>query len=103
MKFQCKFIFIIVLFSIASSSIARDVILLENLATEKEGELVMQILQKKFNLPRQLITYKNRKSCTQSSEAIMHLCLKTNGELEIVRMNKYVVEETLSVFLEPEV
>lgn len=103
MKFQFKLIITLAVIIITTNAYARDVILLENLATVQEGEMVMQILQKKFNLPRSLITYKNKTGCSKTSEAIMQLCLKANGELEIVKMNKFVVEETLAVFLETEV
>ena len=98
-----KFLFkIIITYSLITSANARDVILLENLATPADGEMVLNILLIKFNLPRRLITFKNKSSCQKTSEAIMQLCLKANGELEIVKMNKFVVEETLGAFLESE-
>lgn len=103
MKFQFKAIITCSLITLSLNPLhARDIILLENLGTNAEGEVVLNILQKKFNLPRRLITYKNKNSCNKNSEAIMHLCLKANGELDIVKMNKFVVEETLGVFLETE-
>lgn len=103
MKFQFKSIFTIAVLLMVTNSQARDVILLENMASAKEGEMVMEILLKKFNLPRRLITYKTKAACSKPNESIMQLCLKPNGELEIVKMNKFVVEETLGVFLETEV
>lgn len=103
MKFQFKAIIAFSLITFFASSLhARDIILLENLATPAEGEMVLNILQKKFNLPRRLITFKNKTNCKTSSEAIVQLCLKASGELDIVKINKSVVEETLSVFLETE-
>jgi hypothetical protein len=38
----------------------------------------------------------------KTSDAIMQLCLKKNGEMEIVKINKFVVENTFRVFLEAE-
>ncbi len=99
MKFQFK---IFLLLALCNSATARDVILLENMATQKEGEAVVVILQKKFNIPKRLISIKNKPSCNKTSEAIMHLCLTKEGALEIVKMNKHVVEETLGAFIESE-
>lgn len=88
---------------ITSSLYARDVILIENKASPEEGKLLIKILQEKFNIPGQLITYKNiHNPCTQNSDAIMHLCLLENGEMEIIKMNRSVVENTLGAFGETE-
>lgn len=79
---------------------AREIILVENLATTAEGELLANILVKKFNLPRELITLKNiNRDCEIKSEAIIHLCLNSDGELQIRKMNRYVVKNSLGVFL----
>ncbi len=102
MKFQFKITISLFLLLSTTPLYARDIILLENLATPAQGEAVLNILQKKFNLPRRLITYKNKTSCKTTSDAIMQLCLRENGELDIVKMNKFIVEETLGAFLESE-
>ncbi|MDO9183836.1 MAG: hypothetical protein Q7U04_15585 [Bacteriovorax sp.] len=79
---------------------ARDVVLIENLATTAEGELLKSILTKKFHLPKELITLKNTHTvCELKSEAIIHLCLEANGELIVKKMNQYVVKNSLGVFL----
>ena len=103
MKFHYKAIIAISIISILSGSLyARDIILIENLATQAEGEALISILQKQFSIPRRLITLKNKKVCQKNTEAIMHLCLRINSELEIVKMNKFVVEETLAAFADLE-
>ena len=64
MKFQFKAIITCSLITLFLNPLyAREIILLENLGTIAEGEVVLNILQKKFNLPRKLITYKNKTSC----------------------------------------
>ena len=85
---------------ITPHAMSREVILIENLATLAEGELLADILVKKFKLPRELITIKNTNlPCEARSEAIIHLCLEANGELQVKRMNQYVVKNSLGVFL----
>ncbi len=98
MKLICS---LILLFSLNLH--ARDVILIENKARPDELKMVLKILQEKFNIPKKLITIRSIvNDCAKDSDAIMQLCLKENAELEIVKMNKFVVEKTLRVFLEME-
>lgn len=95
-----KSIFSLLLLLTALSSGARDIILIENGATLAEGQLLSQILVKKFNLPVELITLRNTNlGCELKSEAIIHLCLRPDGELEIRKMNQYVVRNSLGVFM----
>lgn len=84
----------------STQTYARDIILIENLATNAEGELLQNILVKKFKLPAELITLKNTNAqCELRSDAIIHLCLLRSGELEVRKMNQYVVKNSLGVFL----
>ena len=104
MKLAFEFVFLSLLachlFLISSKLHAREVILIENLSSPAEGELVRTILIKKFHLPKELITLKNDEhDCQQKSEAIVHLCLNADGNLEIKKMNQYVVKNSLGVFL----
>ncbi len=91
---------ILLCFFISTQSLlAREVILLENLADEETGKIVMKILEEKFNVPRQLITYrKPAEGCAKKSEAVLQLCLKTNGELDIVKVDRFVMENSFSAF-----
>ena len=85
---------------INSKLYSREVVLIENLASTSEGELLRTILIKKFHLPRELITLKNtNQTCEVKTEAIIHLCLAANGELIVKKMNQYVVRNSLGVFL----
>jgi hypothetical protein len=99
MKFPSSLLILIIL---STNVYARDIILIENLGTTAQGNALIKILQKKFNIPRKLIHYKNKQTCEKNSDAIMQLCLMASGEMEILKMNKYVMAETMSVFLEAE-
>ncbi len=100
MKWFYKFSMLAIL---TSHSYARDIILVENQASAEEGKLLMKILQEKFNIPIKLITYKQPENgCAYKSDAIMHLCMKKDGELEIVKLNRQVVERAFGVFRETE-
>lgn len=82
---------------------SRDIVLIENQATSSEGELLKKILTKKYHIPRELITLRNTTSaCEKKSEAIIHLCLGANGELQVEKMNQFVVKNSLGVFLNQE-
>lgn len=88
---------------LTSSLYARDIILVENQAGPEEGKLLMKILQEKFNVPAKLITYRTPENgCAKKSEAIMQLCMKKDGELEIVKINRLVIERAFGVFRETE-
>ncbi|MBY0415950.1 MAG: hypothetical protein K2Q18_17395 [Bdellovibrionales bacterium] len=103
MKSIFKTFFFITCLTLSHNTIAREVILLENLATQAEGEMVIKIIQEKFKIPRKLITYRNINSeCSKESDSIMQLCLKSNGDLEVLKVNKFAVENSLRVFLEME-
>jgi hypothetical protein len=98
---KSTFKFLLVYCSLTAGLQARDIILLENLASHSEGQVVLKIIQNKFNIPRKLITYRSvNTECTKNSEAIMQLCLKVDGSLEVVKVNKFAVENSLRVFLE---
>lgn len=103
MKFQFKFKFILIWAVISLPAYSRDIILVENQASSSEGQMLLSIIQQKFKIPRKLITYRNVKNdCQKTSEAIMQLCLQSNGELTIVKINKMVVENSLRAFQEVE-
>ncbi len=82
---------------------ARDIILVENLASNEEGRMLIKIIGEKFSIPNSIVTYQSKTECSTNTEAIMHLCLQKNGELEIVKINRFVVKNSLSAFFEGEV
>ena len=103
MKSHFKNVIACALLTFSTNAFCREVILIENQADENSGQMLLKILQEKFNIPRKLITYRNvNKECMKNSEAIMQLCLKADGEMDIVKINKFVIEKTFRVFLETE-
>ncbi len=83
-----------------SSLWARDVILIENRSSIDEGILVKTILTKKFHLPDELISLRQiNEGCEKKSEALIHLCIDQFGELHISKMNYYVVNNSLGIFI----
>ncbi len=102
MKLAFKTLFFSSLASFTMLPIAnsRDVILVENRASNQEGQLLLKILTKKFNIPEELITLKNINSfCEKKTEAIIHLCLQEDGELNVFKMNRFVVQNSLGAFI----
>lgn len=84
-----------------NASLGREIILIENQATHEEGKLLVRILEEKFNIPRKLISYKRISgTCRKTSEAIMQLCLKSNGEMDVMKVDRFVIENSMGIFLE---
>ncbi len=100
-KKSLLFALFFILFSVQLE--AREIVLIENLATLSEGEVLKKILITKFHLPKELITLKHTNTaCEARSEAVIHLCLQSDGELVIKKMNQYIVKNSLGVFLNQE-
>ena len=98
---NCILIFVIL---IGSKIEAREIILIENMAQTSTGELLKSILIKKFHFPEELITLKNiNQNCEERSEAIMHLCLDQKGELNVKKLNQFVVRNSFRSFLNQEI
>lgn len=95
-----KFLFKILLITFSTSfnrGYARDIIVLENMADRASGDLVIKILEGKFNIPKQLISYRNSE-CSKSTEAILQLCMRSNGELDIVKIDRFIMKNSFGVF-----
>lgn len=83
---------------LGNHSQARDLILIENLGTSENAELTLKLMREKFKIPKSLITYRmitGETTCRPSPTAIMHFCLKKNGELDIIRVNQYILDQSL--------
>ena len=91
---------VVLLWSLFSQTThARDLIVLENLGKDENAKLVLKILKEKFHIPETLVTYKkSSESCKVHPESIMHFCLKENAELEVLKVNRYIVENSLKSF-----
>lgn len=82
---------------------AREIILIDNLAEAIHGKTLISILNQRYQLPQKLITYNLHKDqCTKGSDAILHLCIKRNGDIDVLKYEQKVLEKMLSVFLESE-
>jgi hypothetical protein len=82
------------------SAHSREVILIENKASQSEGLILKKILFQRFHLPLELITLKKIKdNCERKSDAIIHLCLEENGDLKVIELNQYVIQNSFGVFL----
>jgi ribulose bisphosphate carboxylase small subunit len=92
-------IFLTMILTLSSKTHARDIVLIENLSSKEEGEIVKKILNQKYKIPLELISLKHlEQSCSTKSEAVIHICIDESGELKVAKMNKYVVKNALSVF-----
>jgi predicted nucleic acid-binding protein len=95
--FNVFYVFILIL---TFKCYGREIILVENLASQREGEVLKDLLINKFNIPIQLMTFKKANHlCSHSPESVLHICLKKNGEIEILRMNKEILEKNLSAIV----
>ena len=88
------------LFMNSHPALCRDIILVESLAGLESGLLVKKILMRKFQFPEKLITLKIIKnSCEEKSDAIVHLCLLSSGDLQILKLNQYVIKNSFGIFI----
>ena len=95
-----KLIYSLSLLIISFNTYSRDIIVIENVASDDLGILVQSILINKFNLPKELITLKqNQKHCSEHSDAVVSLCINSNEDLEIKKMNSFIVKNSLGVFI----
>lgn len=99
MKFllSSSLFFIILIFP--PQALAREIVLIENLASRLEGETLAQLIQKKLGLPKNYISVLTAPSkCTKQREAILHICLLPNGDMEIIKKNEDVLENLKNAF-----
>lgn len=82
---------------------ARDIIYIENQATKEELALLVKILEEKFNMPKSFITKRDTSGpCQINNDSVLHLCLRKDGSLDILKMESYVIDATLRTFIEME-
>lgn len=99
MKYQYKFVILILCYFCIRTAYSREIILIENMATHQEGQNLELILTNKFNIPKELIELRqNIKNCQLHTDAVLHLCLKKDGDLEIRKINEFIVKNSLSIF-----
>lgn len=88
--------------ALTQKSHARDLILVENLGDKTQGKVLIDILVEKYKWPRIFINYKARKECSKTGNALLHLCLLKNGDIEVVSEKKDVLERLNQTFSEEE-
>lgn len=99
-----KLTFNIVLFAVlafSQAARAREIIVIEHIQNNETASMVKNILIKKFQLPASLIKiYGLTNNCSEKSDAIVQLCVLKNGELEIKKINRYVLKSAFNIFLD---
>jgi hypothetical protein len=86
---------------ISQNLAAREIILIEHLDNSEVAKIVKNILITKFQMPDQLIQISAQENtCSEHTEAILHLCILKNGELEIKKINRYVLKTAFNIFLD---
>lgn len=98
--FKTIFLVMITLQCISSTVLCRDIVLIENRGPMETGVLLKTILMDKYHFPANIITLRaTGQDCQKKSDSIIHLCIDKNGELEIKKINEFIVQNSLSVFL----
>ncbi len=101
MKSLFNFSIISLVLITSNSTSAREIVYIENLASQLEGETLSQLLQERLGLPSRFIKVISKKSnCQKNQEAILHVCLKKDGEMEIMKRNQDILDNLRTSFLE---
>ncbi len=79
---------------------ARDIILIENLGDKIQAKVLIGILSKKYQWPQGFIAYREKAQCSKAKDALLQICLLKNGEIEVVKENKELLERLNQVFSE---
>lgn len=67
-----------------------------------EAKMIKDILMNDYKIPEELITLKGIKQCGDlSSSGKLDLCLKNNGDLLMVSVDREFINESLKVFQAP--
>lgn len=78
---------------------AREIFVIEHTNQIEVAKMTKKILINRFQIPESLIQIRNA-NCNDKSEAILQLCILNNGELEIKKINKYVLNNAFNIFLD---
>jgi hypothetical protein len=67
-----------------------------------EAEIYRKILVDEYHIPDELIEIKTTQNCNMVKEAgKLDLCIRTNGDLKIVSVDREFINESLKVFQSP--
>lgn len=98
-----KLIFKILVFLLFMSGMAhaRDIIIIDHIHNLAVAKTVHALLINKFNMPKAFIRINESETqCQRSKESIMHLCVKENGDLDVINLNNYLLKSSFNIFLE---
>lgn len=94
-----KLIFSLFLFS--QITWGREIIIIEHIQNNETASMLKNILVTKFQLPEALIKIRSQvDACSIQTDAILHLCVQKDGELEIKKINKYVLKSAFNIFFD---
>ena len=67
-----------------------------------EAQMLKDILMKDYQIPEELISLKGTRGCDEIKEnGKLDLCLKNNGDLIVVSVDRNFINESLKVFQAP--
>lgn len=71
-------------------------------STNQNALLVKEIFHRTYQIPEDLISISEIASCDAlSDKGKLDLCIKKNGDLEVVSVNKRFIHESLKIFNSP--
>jgi hypothetical protein len=95
-----KLIFSLI-FLLSQTVWSRDIIVIDHIQNNQTALLVKKILITKFQIPEKLIQINRQNlACDESKDAILHLCVDKDGNMEIKKINKYILKNAFNVFLD---
>lgn len=96
-------IFLITNICISLNLNARDIIVIESKLNSPQIEVIINVLTKKFNFPKKYIKLRsNNGQCLKNliqDESLIHFCIDSAGEIIILKLSKYGMENTLNEFI----
>lgn len=68
----------------------------------EEAQIYEEVLKREYHVPKTIISLRKVNQCReQRQEGKLDLCLKNNGDLVVVSVDKEFIQESLKVFRAP--
>ena len=99
MKLIFNLLTLSLLTSLSPSVFAREIIYIQSLESSENNLRLKNILKDKFNMPDEFIKIVKTNNCKTNIDSVMLMCLKVPMELEILKVDKSVVENVLGEFI----
>lgn len=94
MKFVISFIF--------TSNVVAAPITIYHEMTAKKALVVQEIFMSNYKIPHELISIRNIEKCSDiKNSGKIDLCLKNNGDLLVVSVDRRFINESLKIFQAP--